>query len=159
MLVASLFLLALGGFLLHARIHPFTSHRDSLIPLISGIISIFLIPILFLFRRTTAYAYVINGITVIIGTITMAHFSIVHFKGEINIQNIFFNTTFNVILILWVKFFIGKALFDLDLLKCSLDEGQQVNFSRYFRYPNMGWWLVHLIAITIIYILGNIFWK
>ena len=155
-LIASLFFLALGGWLLHLRIHPLVKDEENVIPLISGMVSVFCLPFLFCFRPTVALAYIINGFLAIIGTITMAHFSITHFQGPITPVRIILNTTFADIVILWAKFAAGKALFDLESLKSDTDKTAK---GRFFRYPNMGWWWAHLFALTIIYALGNILWK
>ena len=155
-LITGLFFLALGGWLLHLRIHTLAKSEDNVIPLISGIISVFCLPFLFWFRPTIALAYIINGFSVIIGTIVMTHFSIVTFKGPVTPANIILNTTFADIAVLWGKFTVGKALFDLEFLKSETDV---VAKGRFFRYPNMGWWWAHLFGLTIVYALGNIFWK
>ncbi len=155
-LVFSLFLLGLGGWLLHSRIHPISKDADYLIPFIAGIVSAFCIPILFCFRPTVALAYIANGFLVIIGAITMAQFSIVHFEGPVAAANIILNTTLADILILFGKFFVGKAVFDLEFLRSDADTAPM---GRFFRYPNMGWWLVHLAGLTLLYTLANIYWK
>lgn len=155
-LIAGLFFLALGGWLLHLRIHPLKNDEENVIPLISCIVSVFVIPFLFCFRPALNLAYILNGFSVIIGTITMAHFSIVHFQGSATALSLILNTTFADIAILWVKFVIGKAVFDLEFLK---SDTAVVPKGRFFRYPNMGWWWVHLFALAIVYALGNIFWK
>lgn len=155
-LIACLFFIALGGWFLHIRIHPLVKNADNVIPLISGIISVFCIPLLFWFDSKVALAYIINGFLVIIGTITMAHFSIVNFKGPAAPVNIILNSTFADISILWGKFAIGKALFDLQYLKSDKDMAPK---GRFFRYPNMGWWWAHLFVLAAVYSLGNVFWK
>jgi len=156
MLIASLFFLALGGWLLHLRIHSPAKNADYFIPFIAGIASVFCLPFLFYFKPTLMLAYIINGFLVIIGTITMTHFSIVNFKGPITASNIIFNTTFADIMILWGKFSVGKALFDLEFLKSDTDVALK---ARFFRYPNMGWWWAHLVALATVYVLGKILWK
>ena len=155
-LVTCLFFLALGGWLLHLRIHPLVKNAVNIIPLISGIISVFCLPLLFCFDSKVTTAYIINGFLAIIGTITMAQFSIVNFKGPTTLENIILNSTFADIAILWGKFAVGKALFDLQYLKSDKDVAPR---GRFFRYPNMGWWWVHLFALATVYSLGNIFWK
>jgi len=155
-LIASLFFLALGGWLLHLRIHPPARGADYFIPFVAGIVSVFCLPFLFYFRPTLAFAYVVNGFLVIIGTIIMAYFSIVNFQGPITASNIILNTTFADIMILWGKFSVGKTLFDLEFLKSDTDV---VAKGRFFRYPNMGWWWVHLVALAAVYTLGKILWK
>jgi len=155
-LIAGLFFLSLGGWFLHLRIHPFSMNTANVIPFILGIASVFCLPFLFWFRPTVSLAYIINGFSVIIGTILMAHFSIAHFKGLITPANIIMNTTFADIAVLWGKFAMGKALFELEFLKSDLDVAVK---GRFFRYPNMGWWWAHLFALAILYALGNILWK
>ncbi len=155
-LIASLFFLALGGWLLHLRIHSPVKGAGYFIPFIAGILSAFCLPFLFCFRRTLAFAYVVNGFLVIIGTITMAHFSIFNFKVPITAANIILTTTLADIMVLWGKFSVGKALFDLEYLKSDTDV---VTKGRFFRYPNLGWWWAHLIALTTVYTLGKILWK
>jgi hypothetical protein len=156
MLRFGLFFLALGGWLLHIRIHPFQKDMDYIIPFILGIVSVFFIPLFFCFRPTLAFAYIFNGFSVIIGTITMAQISIVHFEGPVNLKSIFLGTLLADIAILWGKFALGKALFDLEFLKSDTDMGPK---GRFFRYPNMGWWWAHLFALSLVYTLGNILWK
>lgn len=155
-LLFCLFFLALGGWLLHIRIHPLQKDMDFVIPFILGIVSVFLIPLLFCFRPSLALAYILNGFFAIIGTILMVQFSIVRFEGALNLQSIFFNTLLADIGILWGKFAIGKALFDLEFLKSDTDIRPK---GRFFRYPNMGWWWAHLFALSAVYILGNLLWK
>lgn len=155
-LVAGLFFMSLGGWLLHLRIHPPVKDADFLIPAISGTVSVFCLPLLFWFRRTAALAYTINGFLVIIGTITMAHFSIARFQGPVSAVNILMNTTLADIAILWGKFAVGKALFDLEFLRSDADP---VERGRFFRYPHMGWWWAHLFALALVYAMGKTIWK
>lgn len=155
-LITCLFFLALGGWLLHLRIHPLVKDADNIIPLISGIISVFCLPLLFWFGSTITLAYITNGFLAIIGTIAMTQFSIITFQGPVTLENIILTSTFADISILWGKFAVGKALFDLQYLKTDKDIAPK---GRFFRYPNMGWWWVHLFALAAVYTLGNIFWK
>ncbi len=121
----SLFLLSASGLLLHLRIHPFllpnplvpgetyidfTNSLSTILPLIDMIF----VTILFSFRKTFVYGYLLNGLIVIYGTILMGHFSI----NQMIIKNIPFNemllkSTLPDIGIAWADFFVGKALFDL----------------------------------------------
>lgn len=155
-LLSGLVILALGGWLLHFSYHPPLARGSNLVPFIAGITSIIIVPILFWFRSTAAYAYVINGFLVILGTITMAHFSIAVFHYPFTVEKLFLKTMLPDILMLWSRFAFGKALFDLELLNASTDV---VPKGRYFRYPNNGWWLVHLVTLSIVYALGNILWR
>lgn len=155
-LITGLVFLAVGGWLLHIRTHPPLADADNLVPFVSGIVSIIILPLMFWFRPTLAYAYVINGMLVILGTITMAHFSIVKFGLPTSLNGLFFNSMFADIALLWGKFAVGKAIFDLDFLKTDQDVQPK---GRYFRYPNTGWWLVHLVMLSVVYALGHLLWK
>jgi len=155
-LILEFFLLALGGWLLHYRIHSPVKEAVYLIPFFTGIIGVFCIPILFYFRKTLLYAYLINGFIAIIGTILMAQFSVEHFQGPLTPLNIIINTLFADIALLWARFSVGKALFELEFLKMDADV---VVKGRFFRFPNMGWWWAHLLGFTAVYVLGKIILK
>ncbi|MDD5170237.1 MAG: hypothetical protein PHN75_15580 [Syntrophales bacterium] len=156
LLIFSLCCISLGGLMLHFRIHPPGELPGNIIPTAAGLISILIIIPLFCFRRTAAYAYVLNGMIVIIGTIGMFHFSLRHLPPVLTFQAIIFKSLLADIIVLWGKFAVGKALFELDLLKKAEDAARS---GRYFRYPNMGWWWVHLAALSIVYTLGNQLWR
>jgi hypothetical protein len=156
MLLVGLVTLSIGGLMLHSRIHPVKTNRSNLVPVVSCVLSILVVPSLFCFRKTISYGYVLNGFLVIIGTITMAHFSIAHWPNPATISAIILNTLLADILILWGKFFIGKSLFDLEFF--GYDDVREKKGKTY-RYPNMGWWLVHLVAISVVYYLGFLLWR
>jgi hypothetical protein len=133
-----------------------TEEAENLIPAICGVLGILVVPALFCFKKTIAYGYVINGFAVIIGTITMAHYSIAHWPAETTVKTILFGTLLADILILWGKLFIGKAIFDLEFFGYDANKEKK---GKTYRYPNMGWWLIHLVTISIVYYLGNILWR
>lgn len=156
-LILAIFFLALGGWLLHLRIHPIAKDAENYIPLVAGFISVFLIPVLFIFRSTISFAYLLNGMTVIIGTITMTHFSIENHPQVWTLQTILLGTCLPDILMLWGKFAVGKALFDLDPVINRPDA--EISSGRFFRFPNMGFWFVHVVTLTAVYLIGSYFWK
>ncbi len=155
-LLTALVSVSLGGFLLHCRIHPISGNPANLVPAISGILGIFVVPLLFSFKKTISYGYVANGILAIVGAVLMAHFAIAHWPQPATFESIVVKTTFADILILAGKFFLGKALFDLETF--GYDSGRAKAGASY-RYPNMGWWLVHLMGITVVYSLGKVLWR
>lgn len=158
-LLLALVTLGLGGALLHLRIHILPQIGENyamLMPLVAGILSVVIIPLLFLYKKTIAYGYVLNGILVILGTITMAHFSIANLAFPVSFGTILFKTTFADILLLWGKFFVGKALFDLELF--GYDHAREKK-GIFYRYPNMGWWAIHLVVISTVYSLGHLLWR
>ena len=153
MCLAALVALALGGFLLHLRVHPFTENTSFLTNVISGILSIIVVPLLFLRKETLHYGYVLNGFIAIVGTVTMAHFSLAHPPNNFGLVNILLKTTLPDILILWGKFFIGKVLFDCEIYGYNPTlEKKGVSY----RYPNLGWWCIHLIGVSLVYYAGHL---
>jgi len=156
-LILAIFCMALGGWLLHLRIHGISKDAENYIPAIAGLISVFVTPVLFIFRSTIPFAYLINGMTVIIGTIAMIHFSIEHPPAVWTLQSIFIGTLLADILLLWGKFAVGKALFELDFALGQPDGS--IRKGRFFRFPNMGFWFVHVVTLTVVYVIGSYFWK
>jgi hypothetical protein len=67
-----------------------------------------------------------------------------------------FNTLLADIALAWGKFTVGKAIFDLELMRTESDP---VSKGRWFRWPNTGFWLVHLVGASIVYTLGNLLWR
>jgi hypothetical protein len=158
-LLLALVTLGLGGTLLHLRIHilpQLAENATFAVPLLSAVLSIVIVPLLFLFKKTIAYGYVLNGILAILGTVTMAHFSMVHLNAPLSIATVMLNTTFGDILLLWGKFFTGKALFDLELFGYDRTREKKGTF---YRYPHMGWWTIHLVVISTVYTLGHLLWR
>jgi len=155
-LLGALIALSVGGFLLHVRIHPFAQNSSNIVPIISCVLSIVVVPLLFFYKKTISYGYVLNGFLAIIGTVTMSHFAIFHWPAPATLSSVILTTTLPDILIVCSKFFIGKSLFDLETFGFDSDRGR---LGKTYRYPNMGWWLVHLVAITIVYSLGNVLWR
>jgi hypothetical protein len=156
-LIMAIFFLAFGGWLLHLRIHPIAKDAENYIPAVAGFIGVIVTPILFIFRSTIPFAYLLNGMTVIIGTIAMAHFSINNPPEVWTLKTILLGTLLADIALLWGKFAVGKALFELELAVNQPDA--PMRSGRFFRFPNMGFWFVHVVTLTTVYIIGNSFWK
>jgi hypothetical protein len=155
-LIAGLVAASFGGWLLHMRIHPLADSPVNLIPFITGLISIVVLPAMFFSRKTMAYAYVINGMIVIIGTITMGHVSLMRLPPQVTFTTIFLGTLLADIILLLTKFLFGKALFELEMFKAIDAPARR---KRFWRYPNMGWWWVHFSALTAAYAAGYLLWK
>ncbi len=125
-LLLALLLLALGGFFLHFRIHPFmvqdkvnpalfrfsgTNFLAFLFPLTDVVI----VTMLFAFRTTAVLGFLLNGLIVIYGTIFMTHFSIAQMTSQhLSVQAGLLKALLPDIAVLWADFFVGKALYDLQ---------------------------------------------
>ena len=123
-LLWALVLVALGGLLLHYRIHPYlmpdkehpgqTIFRGSylaatLVPL-ADLIGV---TALFMSRRTAALAFLVNGLLVIYGTVLMGHFSIAMLAPRgASLADWLLKSTFADIALAWGDFMIGKALYE-----------------------------------------------
>ena len=126
-LLISLFLIAVSGLMLHYRIHNFmvvdaqspgfrrfdgTMFLSFLLPLIDVVV----VTLLFVYRKTAVFGYLLNGLIVIYGTVLMTHFSIAELTSKAApAADWFLKSTLPDIGICWGDFFIGKALYDLDL--------------------------------------------
>lgn len=158
LLIICLYLLSFGGWLMHYHIHPPAGNVSNYVPLLTGLVSIFIIPTLFFRKGLVSYAYILNGMTVIIGTITMVHYSLTELPSPLIISAVLLNTTFPVIVLLWTKVFIGKVIFDLEVTNIN-NLNTPRHPGRFWRYPNMGFWWVHLISLSLVYYLGHTWWR
>jgi hypothetical protein len=157
-LIICLLLLSLGGFLFHTRIHPIGVNPAHFVPFFAGLISIIVITTLFFFKKMVPYAYIANGMLAIIGTITMVHITLVNLPQNFKIADLFLRTLMPDILILWGAFFVGKVIFEVEMTNVNnLDNPRHKG--RFIRYPNMGYWFIHLAALSLVYYLGQILWK
>ncbi len=123
-LLWALVLVALGGLLLHYRIHPYLApDRDhpglmvfrgsflaaTLVPLFDLIV----VTALLASRRTAALGYLLNGMLVIFGTVLMGHFSIAALAPKAApLADWLLRSTFPDIALAWADFMIGKALYE-----------------------------------------------
>ena len=126
-LLATLFLLALAGTLLHLAAHPMfspdkahpgaTFFRPSFVAAsVLPLLDLVLVTWLFSARRTAAYGYLLNGLIVIFGSVLMGHFGITALMalaatGAPLTQWLFKSLIIDII-IAWADFFAGKALYD-----------------------------------------------
>jgi branched-subunit amino acid permease len=126
-LIIALFLLAISGFLLHYRVHPFLTpdkvsqgafifNKSNFLASLFSLIDAVVVTSLFLSRKTAVFGYLLNGLIVIFGTILMAHFSIVDIIAKsIPVTSWLTRSTLPDIGIAWADFLVGKILYDLYL--------------------------------------------
>ena len=108
--ILGLLLISLGGLLLHLRIHPPTEEASHWIPAIFGTVSVIVLPLLFNSPRTVAIAYILNAVSVVVGTVTMAWYSIEHWQGQVTWNAILLESTLADILILSAKLPIAHII-------------------------------------------------
>jgi len=99
----ALFCISLGGALLHLRIHPPTDSLFDCVPTAFAVLNVLVLPFLFNYRETVAWAYLLNAVTVVVGTVTMAYYSITHWQGPVTPLGILLRTTLPDITILAAK--------------------------------------------------------
>lgn len=143
-LVVALFLIGAGGLIVHLWVHSPDKGAYGLVPLTAGILSVGLVPWLFLYRRTLNFAYLVNGFTVILGTVTMGHYALTR-------EPIWLDLLF-----LWPKLLLGFAFYQLEVF--NPDSAPKLGFNT-IRYPHFGFWLVHLVGFTTVYALGALLWR
>ena len=111
----ALFFLSLGGLLLHIKIHPPAEEAEYYIPVVVGLITTLILPFMFNYEKTVRWAFLINVIVIIVGTVTMAHYSFEHWGKEtpVTLLNVIYagpKTTFPDIVILFAKLPLGLAI-------------------------------------------------
>ncbi|UCE05951.1 MAG: hypothetical protein JSW07_20565 [bacterium] len=145
--VFTLFFIALGGWLLHLRIHPFEGNPPNFVPFIVGLISVFIIPVLFYFKKTYLIGYLLNGFSVIIGSVVMATFSLSGLPEPLTFSTIMLRTTLPVIFILFSKLFIGQMI---------LHQYHPTGLGRMF---TAWWWTRHFVYFAIVFSIGHWLWR
>ena len=123
-LLWALALVAVGGLLLHARIHPFLvpDKEHPGVQLFRGafvaanllpLLDLVLVTALFARRSTAPLAFLLNGMIVVYGTVLMTHFSIATLapKGPAALDWVL-KSTLRVVAVAWGDFMVGKALYD-----------------------------------------------
>ena len=56
----------------------------------------------------------------------------------------------------FIEFFVGKALFDLEFFGYDATRPKK---GVTYRYPHLGWWLIHFVLVALVYYLGNRLWR
>ena len=151
--ILALFLLSLGGWLLHVRAHPVSfdpanpSNPAFLLPYVAGLLGIVAGPLLLNYRSTFVVGYLLNGMSVVIGAITMASLSLAHLPSPLTPQGMLFGTMLSSILLLAPKLPLGQIIL-------------------YHYHPNgMGrlfttfWWTKHFIYLSVVFTLGHFLWR
>ena len=122
-LVVSLILLAFLGFIRHYEIHPFLILNDNgdkyqfdsinFLATFLSFIDLTMVSVLFCFRKTAVFGYVLNGMIVIYGTVLMIHYSLAQIEiSTTSFFDIIKYSTLPYIAIAWFDFFLGRALFN-----------------------------------------------
>ncbi len=151
--ILAIFVLTLGGWLLHLRAHPVSfepanpSNPAFLVPYVAGILGIVATPLLLNYRSTFVAGYLLNGMSVVIGAITMASLSLSHLPSPLTLTGVLLGTMFSSILLLVPKLLLGQIIL-------------------YHYHPNgMGrlftpfWWTKHFIYLSAIFALGHFLWR
>ncbi|HEX9975536.1 MAG TPA: hypothetical protein VGD14_26025 [bacterium] len=143
----ALFLVALGGWLLHLRIHPFAGNPTNYIPFVFGLLSVFFVPILLSFKQTFLIGYLLNGFSVVIGVVVMATFSISGLSEPITLSELMLKTTLPHNLILLSKLFIGQMI---------LHYYHPTGLGRMF---TAWWWARHFVYVGTVFAVGHLLWR
>jgi hypothetical protein len=110
--ILALFLLSLGGWVLHYKYHSPWEDASNLIPFVFGGLGTVVLPFMFNYRRTVAWAYLINIAAVVAGTVGMAMDSAEGWTGAVNLYTIVLgqHSLFPDIVMLLAKLPIGHAI-------------------------------------------------
>lgn len=108
--ILALVLISLGGLLLHLRIHWPADKAANWIPAVSGAIGVIVLPFLFNSPRTVGAAYLLNAVSVLVGTVMMAAFSVTHWQGPVSVSAILLKSTLADILVLAAKLPVAHVI-------------------------------------------------
>lgn len=141
--ILSLFFLSLGGWMLHFLIHPVSASSAYLVPFCCGLVSVLLVPMMLNYKKTAIPGYLLNGFSVVIGTVVMAHYSLSDLPQPLTFSTILFRTTLPDIFILLPKLLIGQMI-----LRHYFPGGLGRMFTTI-------WWMKHFCYFAIVYSIGH----
>jgi hypothetical protein len=147
--IAALILLSLGGLLLHAGIHPVPSpgspgNHANLIPFVLGIAGVLIVPLLLSRKRTWLAGYLINGFSVVLGTVLMAYYGASGWSGIPGLSTLLLDSMLASILLMMPKLMIGQRIL------------------RHYRPQGTGrmftplWWTRHFIYASLLFAAGRL---
>lgn len=143
----ALFLIALGGWFMHLRMHPFADNPPNLVPFVFGLVSVFFVPILLSFKGTFLIGYLLNGFSVVIGVVVMTTFSLSGLPDPITFSGLMLRTALSYNLILLSKLFIGQMV---------LDHYHPTGLGRMF---TAWWWARHFVYVGSVFAAGHLLWR
>ena len=149
-LLWALVALGLGGWLLHARIHPLQAGPVMAIPPSVGLLDVVGVTLLFFSRGTAKLGYLLNGLFAIYGITIMTHFGLVRGADLGTLRAL--TTMLPDSLLLFGDFLVGKALFDGYWAEARTGV-------KPWNFLAPGWWVVHFALIPTVYALGHVLWK
>jgi len=148
--VYAIVFLSLGGWLLHQRIYPVSfdpADPKAFVPYITGIVSIVAVPFLLNSARTFVAGYLINGMSVVIGTVAMASLSIAKPPSTLTLHAVLTETKLPDIFLLFPKLFLGQIVM------------------AHYHPHGMGrlftplYWTKHFFYLGVIFALGHFIWR
>jgi hypothetical protein len=151
--ILALVFISLGGWLLHDRIHAVSFNPKNptnpafFVPFVFGILNIIVAPFMLNFKKTVIVGYLLNGMGVVIGTLTMAAMSLSHPPSPLTFPGIFLNTMLPDIFILFPKLFLGQMV---------LLHFHPQGLGRMFTTL---WWTKHFFYLGIVFTLGHFIWR
>ena len=151
--ILAIMLISLGGWLLHARIHAVSfdpgnpANPAFFVPFVFGILNIIVAPFMLNFKKTVIVGYLLNGMGVVIGTLTMAAMSLSHPPSPLTFPAIFLGTMLPSIITLFPKLFLGQMVL-LHFYPHGLG-----------RMFTPLWWTKHFFYLGIVFTLGHFIWR
>jgi hypothetical protein len=108
--ILGLWVMALGGWLLHARIHPPGKDAMNWFGVGFCAFNTLVLPWLFLFRRGVAWGYAVNATSVVVGVVAMTWYSVAHWAAPVTLMNVLLLSTLGDSLILLAKLPLADAI-------------------------------------------------
>jgi hypothetical protein len=120
----AMFCLAFGALFIHFNVHPPFMDLEgngakspvftNVVATVFGILDTFLVTLLFSRKKTASWAYMLNGMFVIYGTVMMGHCGIAKmYEPGLPLYKYLLIPTSPDIVIAWADFFLGSVLYRL----------------------------------------------
>ncbi|HVO76862.1 MAG TPA: hypothetical protein VMT60_02655 [Candidatus Bathyarchaeia archaeon] len=151
--VYSIVLLSFGGWLAHVRVHPISfgpsdpTNPILFVPFFAGIVAIVAVPFLLNSARTFIAGYLINGMSVVVGTIGMAAFSLSRPPSPLTFHSVLTGTMLGSIVLSLPKLFLGQMV-----LYHYHPRGMGRLFTPFY-------WARHFVYLGAIFALGRFLWR
>lgn len=95
--------ISLGGVLIHGKLHPPADSLYFLWAAPVSMVSLTIIPLLYVRPSTVAWGFLMNAATILIGTVGMSYHFVITTERTLTLYNVFMHSALPGIFIVWIK--------------------------------------------------------
>ncbi|MFP3982128.1 MAG: hypothetical protein ACLFV2_00350 [Desulfurivibrionaceae bacterium] len=117
-------IISLVGMAAHLDQHPPGQSLFFWWPVLGGVVSLVVVPLLYARPATVAWGFLFNAMFVVIGTLGMAYFLLITFEGSLTFYRLITESTLPKIFLLWTRLLVAWfILTEMEALKISTADG------------------------------------